>query len=137
MTDGYQNDAEIMEQSLFIVVEADVDITERLYAQFFAAHPEQKASFFHPTTTKGQMVNEILECLLALAQGEQWVENSIQNHVIAHRSYGDIPFRLYAELLDMLVTCLAEISGKCWSTQYQAAWDRQTARLIRMVADDF
>tara|TARA_R110000772_G_scaffold77139_20_gene166280 strand:+ start:1123 stop:1536 length:414 start_codon:yes stop_codon:yes gene_type:complete len=137
MIDKHQNDADVMEQSLFVIAEAEVDITDRLYARFFAAHPEQRASFFHPATTKGQMVNEILECLLALAQGEQWVENSIQNHVIAHRSYGDIPLRLYAELLDMLVACLADIAGKYWSTKYQAAWDRQTARLIMIVANDF
>ena len=137
MTDEYQNDADIMEQSLFAVAKADVDITERLYAKFFAAHPEQEASFFHPATTKGQMINEILESLLALAQGEQWVADSIRNHVIAHRSYGDIPFLLYGELLNMLVICLGDIAGNRWSIQYQAAWDRQTARLIRIVGDDF
>jgi len=137
MTDGYQNDADIMEQSLFAVAEADEDITERLYAKFFEAHPEQEANFFHPATTKGQMVNEILESLLALAQGQQWAEDSIRNHVIAHRSYGDIPFLLYGELLNMLVICLADLAGNRWSIQYQAAWDRQTARLIRIVGEDF
>tara|TARA_R110001606_G_scaffold156044_9_gene298748 strand:+ start:1929 stop:2342 length:414 start_codon:yes stop_codon:yes gene_type:complete len=137
MTDGYQNDAALMEQSLCAVAEADEDITERLYAKFFEAYPEQEANFFHPAATKGQMVNEILESLLALAQGEQWVEDSIRNHVIAHRSYGDIPFLLYGELLNMLVLCLADIAGNSWLPPYQAAWERQTARLIRIVEDDF
>jgi hypothetical protein len=72
------------------------------------------------------MINELLQRLLALAQGEQWIAVSSRSHAIAHRNNGDIPISLYGDLLDKLVGCIADTAGNDRPVEYQAAWHQQT-----------
>ncbi len=133
MAEPADNTAQLLEESLYAVAEAGEDITPHFFERFFDRHPEQQAVFFHPTVTCGAMMNEILESLMALATQESWVPTSIQNLVVAHRSYGDIPLPLYAELLDLFVETLAGIAGERWSAEYDAAWRRQSAELLELI----
>lgn len=129
-----ENIAEVLEQSLYAVAEAGEDITPRFFARLFARHPEQQRMFFQPTVSCGAMVNEILESLLALANRDEWVCNSINNLVVAHRCYGDFPLPLYAELLDLFVETLAELAGERWADEYDSAWRQVTGQLNALIA---
>jgi len=129
--------AQLLEQSLHAVAEADEDITPHFFARLFARHPDQKANFFHPDITCGPMVNEILESLMGLAADEGWVRSSIQELVIAHRSFGDIPLPLYGEVFDIMIETLASIAGERWTPAYEAAWRKQAATLAAMVDAGF
>ncbi|MBK7283798.1 MAG: globin [Sphingomonadales bacterium] len=126
--------AAILEESLYAVSANGEDITPRFFDRFFALHPDQRANFFHPDSTCGAMVNEILQSLLGLATQESWVPTSIQSLVIAHRSYGNIPLVLYDEALDLLVETLALAAGKRWTTQYDAAWRTTVRSCKEMIA---
>jgi hemoglobin-like flavoprotein len=126
--------ATVLEESLYAVTADGEDITRRFFDRFFALHPDQRTNFFHPDSTCGAMVNEILQSLMGLATQESWVPTSIQSLVIAHRSYGDIPLVLYNEALDLLVDTLAAAAGNRWTAQYDAAWRQQCAQLKEMIA---
>lgn len=126
--------ATVLEESLYAVTADGEDITRRFFDRFFALHPDQRTNFFHPDSTCGAMVNEILQSLMGLATQEGWVPTSIQSLVIAHRSYGDIPLELYDEALDLLVDTLAAAAGDRWTAQYDAAWRQQCVQLKEMIA---
>ena len=126
--------ADILERSLWAVAEADRDITPIFFDRLFARYPEQRRSFHHVDSTCGAMVNELIETLMGLATGEDWVERSTQSLVMAHRCYGDIGLPLYADSIDMLIDTLAEVAGHGWSKAFDAAWREQGAALKGILA---
>src|SRR3546814_1673165 len=63
---------ETLERSLEAVMEAGKDITPFFYDRFFALYPEQRANFYHFESTSGNMVNEMITSVLALASNEAW-----------------------------------------------------------------
>jgi hypothetical protein len=80
------------------------------------------------------MVNELIETLMGLATGEDWVERSTRKLVIAHRCYGDIGLPLDADSIDMLIDTLAEVAEHRWSKAFDAAWPEQGAALKGILA---
>jgi hemoglobin-like flavoprotein len=126
--------AEILERSLWAVAEADRDITPIFFSRLFARYPEQRPSFHHADSTCGAMVNEMIETVVGLATGEDWVERSTQSLVMAHRCYGDIPLALYADSIDMLIDTLAEVAGDDWSEQFETVWREQGSALKTLIA---
>lgn len=128
------NTAEILEQSLYAVAETGEDITPHFFKRLFDRHPEQQAFFFHPDSTCGTMVNEMIELLMALAAGQQWVEGSTQSLVISHRCFADIDLPLYAESLDLLIDTMANLAAEQWTPQFDEAWRMQATRLNAIIA---
>ncbi len=126
--------ADILEQALMAVAEADEDITPHFFRRLFERHPEQQASFYHPTVTCGTMVNEMIELLMALGAEERWVENSTQSLVMAHRCYGDIALPLYGESLDLLIDTFADLAGNRWTPEFDSAW-RNVARRFKTIIE--
>lgn len=126
--------AVVLERSLWAVAEADRGITPIFFDRLFARYPEQRRSFHHANSTCGAMVNEMIETLLGLATGEDWVERSTQSLVMAHRCYGDIGLPLYADSIDMLIYTLAEVAGHGWSEAFDAAWREQGTALKAILA---
>ena len=129
--------AQLLDQSLQVVAEAGEDLTPHFFSRLFERHPEQEENFFHPAITCGPMVNEIIESLLALAGDAGWVRSSIQELVIAHRSFGDIPQELYAEVFDILIETMADLAGEKWTAEYDAAWRGQANQLTEIVRAAF
>ncbi len=107
--------ADVLERSVWAVAEADRDITPIFFDRLFAHYPEQRRSFHRADSTCGAMVNEMIETLLGLATGEDWVERSTRSLVMAHRCYGDISLPLHADSIDLLIDTLAELAGHGWS----------------------
>jgi hemoglobin-like flavoprotein len=124
----------VIERSLFAVAESSQDITPIFYRRFFALHPDQEELFAKASEACGPMVNEILENLLALASGESWVQLSIDNQVSAHRCYGNFALSLYRDVLDVFVSTLAELAGKHWSAEFDAAWRQITGEFYALIA---
>ena len=125
--------ADILAHSLDVIGEAGVDITPIFYEKFFAAYPEQKENFYQFESSSGMMVNEMLASVLALAAGEPWLTEFLQNIVIAHRSYGDIPGTAYADLLDLLVDSLADAAGPKWKEKFSLAWESQISEMKKLI----
>ena len=122
-----------MLQSLELVAEADVDIVPLFFARFFGAYPAERANFHNPGSSHGLMVNEMMDTLLALAAGEEWVPLMLRNQVRTHHDHGDIALERYAQALDLFVTLLAEAAGPRWRPAHERAWREQAAALFAMI----
>ena len=125
---------DLMLQTLEAVAAADVDIVPRFFARFFADHPAEQANFHNPGSSHGAMVNEILDTLLALASGEDWVELMLRNQVRTHHDHGDIALERYAQALDLFIAVLAEAAGPAWTAGQHRAWRDQADRMEAIIA---
>lgn len=125
---------DLMLASLEAVAETGTDIVPRFFARFFADHPQDKAMFHNPGSSHGAMVNEIMDTLLALASGEEWVELMLRNQVRTHHDHGDIPLERYAQSLDLFLAVLADAAGPAWTSACQQAWRTQADRMLAIIA---
>lgn len=126
--------ADVLERSLWAVAEVDRDITPIFFDRLFARYPEQRRSLHYADSTCGAMVNEMIETLMGLATGEDWLERWTQNPGMAHRCHGDIGLPLYADSIDMLIDTLARVAGHGWSKAFDAAWLEHGAALKGILA---
>ncbi len=124
----------VLERSLYVVAESGLDLTPIFFRRFFALHPDQEQMFPKSSEACGEMVNEILENLLALASDESWVQLSIDNQVSAHRCYGNFSLPLYRDVLDVFVRTLEDLAGKRWSAEFDAAWRQMTDKFYALIA---
>ena len=123
----------LMLASLDAVADAEVDIVPRFFARFYADHPQDRAMFHNPGSSHGAMVNEIMDTLLALAGGEEWVELMLRNQVRTHHDHGDIPLERYAQALDLFIAVLAEAAGPAWTAAHHHAWRTQADRMLAII----
>lgn len=128
-----QSAHELMLASLEAVAAADVDLVPRFFARFYGAHPQDRVMFHNPGSSHGAMVNEIMDTLLALASGEEWVELMLRNQVRTHHDHGDIPLDRYAQALDLFLDVLADAAGPAWTADCQHAWRAQADRMMAII----
>jgi len=129
--------AAAMEQTLFAIADAGIDIVPLLFSRFLETYPEQRSAFTNLEAAQGRMTNETIEALIGLATNAYWVPVTITNFVDLHRNYGDIPLELYVAFVDMLVVSLAEAAGSAWSLEQELAWQSQAKRLNTMIAQAY
>lgn len=133
MTPATVSAHDAMLHSLEAVAEAEVDIVPVFFARFFGAHPAERANFHNPASSQGAMVNEIMDTLLAIASGEEWVPLMLRNQVRTHHDHGDIALERYAQALDLFVTVLAEAAGPRWLPAHERAWREQAERMAALI----
>ena len=124
-----------MEAPLFAIAEADIDIVPGLFARFFATFPEHRAAFINLDAAATCMTNETIEAMIGLAAEAAWVPTTIINFVDLHRNYGSFSVSLYAAFVDMTVDALAAAAGASWTSQSNAAWREQAAKLNILIAE--
>jgi hemoglobin-like flavoprotein len=122
-------DHALMEGSLEALAELTEDLTPFVYARFFARHPETEALFVDELG-RGRMLYEIIQTCLELAEDRAYVQGSLASLASDHTSYGEIPILSYQELLEDLLAVMAELLGAGWTTPIEAAWRRQTERML-------
>lgn len=125
---------DLMLASLEAVAESGGDIVPRFFARFHADYPQDEAMFHNPGSSHGAMVNEIMDTLLALASGEEWVELMLRNQVRTHHDHGDIPLERYAQALDLFLAVLADAAGAAWRPEHGQAWRTQAERMLAIIA---
>lgn len=126
-------DAVLIERSIEALAEAVEDISPQVYDRFFAKHPETRV-LFGDELGRSRMLHEVLWTCLDLAKGKSYVPVSIASIASDHTTYGDIPLRLYRDFLDDFLKEMAELLGAGWTPQIDAAWRRQTGRILEIVA---
>jgi hypothetical protein len=129
-------DAELIEASLIAVAEADVELRHPLFARWFAAWPERRATFINADASSRRMTDETLEMMLGLAKGEElWVGPLVDELAFTHRSYGRLPWEEYESWIDLTVEVVADAASSAWNDATHAAWLRQAARLKIMLTE--
>lgn len=123
----------LMLSSLDLLAAQDIDLVPRFFARFYASHPQDQAMFHNPASSHGAMVNEIMDTLLALARGEDWVELMLRNQVRTHHDHGDIALERYAQTLDLFLAVLADAGGAQWQADWEQAWRDQADRMMAII----
>lgn len=119
--------AALMEASL--AAAADTDLREAIFARYFAAYPDRRAIFYNLEVSSRRMTDETLGMMLGLAQDERWVTPLANELMFTHRNYGAVPTAEYDAFIDMTIDALAEAAGSVWTSDCDAAWRIQAARL--------
>jgi hemoglobin-like flavoprotein len=129
-------DADLMEASLIAVADSGIELRHPLFARWFAAWPERRATFINADASSRRMTDETLEMMLGLAKGEeQWVGPLVDELAFTHRSYGRLPWAEYESWIDLTVDVLGELAGDAWNAEADAAWRKQAERLKLMIQD--
>ena len=124
----------MMEATLVLLAERNIELRHGLYERFFAAYPARRADFLCPEATSIRMTDETLQMMHGLATDESWVWPLVAELSYTHRSYGRLPFAEYEAFVDFTVAEMAEALGEDWSKEQAEAWDRQAARLKAMIS---
>jgi hypothetical protein len=119
-------DAALMETTLIAVADGGIDLRHPLFARWFAAWPDRRATFLNADAASRRMTDETLEMMLGLAKGEElWVGPLVDELAFTHRSYGRLPWAEYESWIDLTIVVLGELAGAAWNADAEAAWVRQ------------
>ena len=125
--------AELLRETLEIVLAADDTFPARFYERLFAAHPEVQPMFrSHSPGAQRKMFAQKLAAIVDHIEDPQWVERELSALSSAHVGYGVTP-EMYAWVGDALIATLAEACGEHWSVEADAAWQAAYARLTRAI----
>lgn len=129
-------DAERMEASLIAVADSGIELRHPLFARWFAAWPDRRATFINADASSRRMTDETLEMMMGLAKGEElWVGPLVDELAFTHRSYGRLPWAEYESWIDLTIDVLGELAGEVWNPATEGAWRAQAERLKRLIQD--
>jgi hypothetical protein len=123
-------DSDLMESSLIAVADAGVELRHPLFARWFAAWPERRATFINADASSRRMTDETLGMMLGLANEEEfWVWPQLAELVHNHEGYGHFGVAEYESWIDLTIEVLGELARAAWNAEVEAAWVRQGERL--------
>lgn len=109
------------------------DLTARVYARFFAAHPEMEPLFVRDANgaVRAEMLAKVWEILLDVADRREWAARMIQCEVITHEGY-DVPPRVFGSFFPVVIETVRDaVEGL--TTEDEAALARLLADVDRFV----
>jgi hemoglobin-like flavoprotein len=116
-------DAGLIERTLEIAAEREADLTLRVYARLFAAHPEMEALFVRDTNgaVRGEMLARVFEMILDFIDRRAYAAQMIQCEVVTHEGYG-VPPEVFGMFFVTVANTLREILGADWTPTMDASW---------------
>jgi hemoglobin-like flavoprotein len=128
-------EAEAIVASLDLAAEAGGDLTDRVYRELFARHPEMEALFVRDTTgaVKGEMLARVFEMVLDYVGRGAYAENMVRSEVITHAGY-DVPPTIFPLFFDVVAACLKEAASEAWTDDMSRAWASMLADFRRFAA---
>ena len=116
-------DASLIERTLEIAAELEADLTPRVYAKLFAAHPDMEALFVRDTNgaVRGEMLARVFEMTLDFIDRRAYAAQMIQCEVVTHEGYG-VPPEVFGVFFVTVADTLREIVGAEWTPAVDAAW---------------
>ncbi|HLZ83892.1 MAG TPA: globin [Caulobacteraceae bacterium] len=116
-------DASLIERTLEIAAEREGDLTPRVYARLFAAHPDMEALFIRDTNgaVRGEMLARVFEMILDFIDRRAYAAQMIQCEVVTHEGYG-VPPEVFGVFFGSVADTLQEILGADWTPAVDASW---------------
>jgi hemoglobin-like flavoprotein len=116
-------DASLIERTLEIAAEREADLTPRVYARLFAAHPDMEALFVRDTNgaVRGEMLARVFEMILDFIDRRSYAAQMIQCEVVTHEGYG-VPPEVFGVFFVTVADTLREILGADWTDAIGASW---------------
>jgi hemoglobin-like flavoprotein len=123
-------DAEAITASLEVASERAGDLTSRVYARLFAAHPEMEAQFVRYTNglVKGEMLARVFEMVLDFIDRGAYAAHMVQCEVVTHEGYG-VPPDVFPLFFDTVVDTLRDAAGPDWTAAMETAWAEALSQL--------
>lgn len=126
-----------MERSLEVIAASGVDIVPRFFERFHAVLPGQRERFYNARSSQGQMVNEMVAMMLALASGESWLPTMLRASVNTHHDHGEVNLDHYRITIGILLEILREAAGSGWGEEFERAWQTQADGLLCRIESYF
>ena len=116
-------DASLIERTLEIAAEREADLTPRVYARLFAAHPDMEALFIRDTNgaVRGEMLARVFEMILDFIDRRAYAARMIQCEVVTHEGYG-VPPEVFGIFFATVADSLREVVGSDWTPAVEASW---------------
>ncbi|MFA5631107.1 MAG: globin [Porticoccaceae bacterium] len=132
--DMVSNDQQMLvEESLNLVAEKDVDLTPSVYRHLFSMSPDAADVFDGiPSSQQGLMLSKVLELIMSCAQGEEKIPEFRDYDIPLHDDLGVTP-SMYRAYFEALILALKDVLGGEWSDSYENAWRLQFKKLIAEV----
>jgi hemoglobin-like flavoprotein len=125
--------AELLRNTLEIVLAADDTFPARFYERLFAAHPEVQPMFrSHSPGAQRKMFAQKLVAIVDHIEDPQWVDRELGALASAHVGYGVTP-EMYGWVGEALIATMAEACGEQWSAEAEHAWHVAYARLTQAI----
>jgi len=109
--------------SLEAVAERVGDPTPLVYERLFAAQPEMHALFVldKDNSAKGNMLAQLIDCMIDLAGEGHYARGLIQTEVINHGNLG-VPPDVFITFVDTVIATFREALGADWTEEFESAW---------------
>ncbi|MFZ5670661.1 MAG: globin domain-containing protein [Pseudomonadota bacterium] len=124
------DDAALVVRALELAADRGGDLTARIYARLFAAHPEMEPLFAGDRSgqARGEMLTRAFETILDFTGERRWAATLIQTEVVNHAGY-DVPPAVFGTFFGTVADCVRELLGPDWTAETDAAWTRLLAEL--------
>jgi hemoglobin-like flavoprotein len=121
--DGPVTPADWIERSFELAAERCEDLTPRVYAHLFQAHPEMQALFGADAgdQVKGEMLAQAIQSILDFIGEHHYAAALIRSEIINHAGF-QVPPEVFSTFFATLADSLAELLGPDWSPDMAAAW---------------
>jgi len=115
--------SEAITASLELVAERVGDPTPLVYERLFKVQPEMRELFMLDTddAVKGNMLAQLIECLMDLAGDRHFAKGLIQTEVINHDNLG-VPPEVFASFVETVAQTFCEVLGAEWTADFESAW---------------
>jgi len=122
-------DAGLIVRSLELVAERG-DPAPLVYARLFAAHPDMERLFVRDTNglVRGNMLAEAINGILDFIDRDNYGGNLMRIEIVNHENLG-VPRDVFPTFFTAMRDTFAEILGRDWDSETDAAWHALLARI--------
>jgi hemoglobin-like flavoprotein len=126
-------DAELLRKSFELIVDRDPAVTHRFYQHLFADFPQAKP-LFRATRIEDQekMLGEAIAAVLDHLEDAPWLTSHLGALGARHVDYG-VTDEMYGWVGASLLKTFAQVSGKDWSPNVEAAWGAAYGAIVQLM----
>lgn len=127
--------ADIIEASLALAAERGGDLTARVYARLFAAHPATEALFGKDVhdAVKGEMLAQVFDTMFDYIGPRTYADHLMRSQAQSHDGYG-VPPALFLAFFGIVAATVAEVIGPDWAGDTAVAWEALLGEIAATLA---
>lgn len=112
---------------------ANGDPSAEVYRRLFARDPRFEALFVRDVQgqVRGHMLQEALDALLRLADGEPLGRQMLRAEAVNHEGL-DVPRDAFPLLYVALAETVRDLAGAAWTAEFAAAWEAAVAEVTAL-----
>jgi len=123
----------LIEESLCLVAEKDVDLMPSVYRHLFSISPAAEEVFDGlPVSQRGIMLNKVVEMIMGCAQGNEKLGEFRQYDIPLHDDLG-VTKAMYQDYFEAVILALKEALGPEWLDRHEQSWKLEFKKLINEV----